>query len=689
MAKAKGATSLEARLARLGLRTDLDLALHLPLRYQDETRVTDAADLQPGGWAQLEGEIQRVESLRQPRHQVRATLVDATGSITLRWLHTWPGLVKQLESGQRWRISGEVRGGFWGLEILHPKLKALPRRQFEVGSATEPDVEPQPELTPIYPTTEGLTQPVLRRRILAALARVQLPEILPQALWDEIPGPPLAHALQRLHHPPVDVPLVSLFDRTDPAWQRVKYEELLAQQISLALARQKRRSLKAPMAQPVKARLVEALKGQLPFALTGAQLRVCHEIDTDLQRAHPMLRLLQGDVGSGKTVVAALAAARALEQGWQVALMAPTEVLLGQHVLRLQPWLSALGIPVYVLSGAQSIATRRKALQAIAEGELALVVGTQALVQDSVKFARLGLSIVDEQHRFGVGQRLALRSGMADGSVPHQLMMSATPIPRSLAMSLFADLDVSVIDERPPGRKPVVTKLFRDSRRAELITAVEGVLASGRQAYWVCPLVEESDALDLQNAVEVHAELQVQLSHRRIGLLHGRMSSEEKRQVMQAFEAAEIDLLVSTTVIEVGVDVPNATLMVIEHAERFGLAQLHQLRGRVGRGEGEAVCVLLYQTPLSNLGRERLRILHASQDGFEIAQRDLELRGPGEFLGARQSGLVGFRYADPVTDEWIADRARVHAAWLLQHAPEAAQAHLQRWLAQREHFLNA
>lgn len=671
-----------AALARLGLTDDTALVLHLPLRYEDETRITPIAELVPGQWAQVEGVIVRSDMSRGPRRQLVATLCDAAGDhLTLRWLHVFPGQQRQVAVGRHLRVRGDVRAGLLGLEMVHPRTRTVTLDE------TPESVLPA-SLTPVYPTTDGLSQPVLSRRIKAAVERMRLPEVLPQSLLDALGLMPLEPALRLLHAPPPDADVEALIHKHHPAWRRIKFEELLAQQLSLAKARAQRRQRRAPPGIAT-GTLHERLSASLPFALTRAQQRAAAEIDADLGRPWPMQRLLQGDVGSGKTVVAALAAARAIDAGWQVALMAPTEILAEQHYRKIASWLEPLGVAVAWLTGSQGARERRESLAALADGRARLVIGTHALIQDKVVFDALGLAIIDEQHRFGVGQRLTLRSKRDDAYEAHQLMMSATPIPRSLAMTAYADLDVSVIDELPPGRSPIVTKLIHDARRAEVIAAVNAQARQGRQVYWVCPLIEESESLELQTAVETYAALSDALPGLRVGLVHGRLSASEKATVMAEFKNGQIDVLVATTVIEVGVDVPNASLMVIEHAERFGLAQLHQLRGRVGRGSQASVCVLIYQTPLSRLARERLRILHASQDGFAIAQRDLELRGPGELLGARQSGALMMRHADLLEDHDLALQARDWAAWLLEHAPDAANAHLQRWLAQRESYLRA
>ncbi|SAI74814.1 ATP-dependent DNA helicase RecG [Bordetella ansorpii] len=571
-----------------------------------------------------------------------------------------------------------MRGGLFGREMVHPRM-------------SNADTALPEALTPVYPSTDGLPQPTLRRAVTQALESADLSDTLPDSVRGRYGLMAFEPAIRLLHAPPPGVSGHELAERAHPAWRRIKFDELLAQQLSLAAARAGRRSKRAdrlPMPrQP--GNLVERLYAALPFALTRAQQRVVDEIAVDLDQPYPMHRLLQGDVGSGKTVVAAVAAAQAISCGAQVAMMAPTELLAEQHFRKLASWLEPLGVGVAWLSGSLPAKTRREAAAAAADGSVDLVVGTQALVQDHVSFHRLGLSIVDEQHRFGVGQRLALsRKGEIDDALaPHQLHMSATPIPRTLAMTFFADLDVSVIDELPPGRTPVVTKLVSDARREEVIGHIAQAARQGQQAYWVCPLVEESEALELQTAVDTYEGMRADLPDLRIGLVHGRLPQAEKAAVMQAFRDGDVDLLVATTVIEVGVDVPNASLMVIEHAERFGLAQLHQLRGRVGRGSAESVCVLLYQTPLSQVARERLRAMFETNDGFEIARRDLEQRGPGEFLGKRQSGMALLRFADLDADAELAEQARDAAAALRRDHPDVVEAHLARWMRGREDFL--
>jgi len=698
----------QAALRKLGLVRDIDLALHLPLRYEDETRITPLRNARDGDTVQIEATVTACEVQLRPRRQLRVEVDDGTGTCELRFFSFYPSHQKTMAVGARLRIRGEVKGGFWGRQMLHPA--------FRLAGGELPQA-----LTPVYPTVAGLPQPYLRRAVAGALQRADLSETLPPGVaLPPLPGLSSQIGLQRawdlrealffLHHPTPDVALATLEDHSHPAWQRLKAEELLAQQLSQLTAKRERGRLRAPplqaSAEPGALALHEQLLAALPFALTAAQRRVCGEIAADLARTVPMHRLLQGDVGSGKTVVAALSAVIAIGAGWQCALMAPTEILAEQHFGKLVGWLEPLLAPlgkrVAWLAGAQK-KKERAAMLALAEsGEAALVVGTHAVIQEQVKFARLGLAVIDEQHRFGVAQRLALRQKLAStGMEPHMLMMSATPIPRTLAMSYYADLDVSTIDELPPGRTPIVTKLVADSRKDEVIARIGAQVAAGRQVYWVCPLIEESEALDLSNATATHADLSEALqgdqAHGRapvlVGLLHSRMPTAEKKAVMELFTRGTMGVLVSTTVIEVGVDVPNASLMVIEHAERFGLSQLHQLRGRVGRGAAASACVLLYSTGesgrLGETARDRLRAMAETSDGFEIARRDLEIRGPGEFLGARQSGAPLLRFADLATDTLLLDWARELAPVMLDGHPRQAQQHVERWLGGKSDYLKA
>ncbi|WP_232540001.1 ATP-dependent DNA helicase RecG [Azohydromonas aeria] len=665
-------------MLKLGLVRDIDLALHLPLRYEDETRITPIAQAREGDHVQIEGLVQQAQVELQPRRQLVVRLSDGSASLTLRFIHFYAAQQKVLAPGTRVRVRGEVRGGFFGREMVHPVFRAV-----------EPGAPLATALTPVYPASAQLPQAYLRKAVVSALSRAPLAELLPPQV---VPTglPTLRQALDFLHHPPPDVSMATLEDHSHPAWQRLKFEELLAQQLSQLQAQRERAKLAAPALVARAGGLREQLLAQLPFGLTGAQQRVVDEIAADLALSQPMHRLLQGDVGSGKTVVAALAAAVAMDAGWQCALMAPTEILAEQHFRKLVQWLEPLGVGIAWLTGSRKGKARQQMVERVASGEARLVVGTHAVIQQDVHFARLGLAIVDEQHRFGVAQRLELRKKLAHEALePHLLMMSATPIPRTLAMSYYADLDVSTIDELPPGRSPIVTKVFSDTRRDEVIARIADEVASGRQAYWVLPLIEESETLDLRNATEAHAELQAALPGVKVGLLHGRMAAAEKAAVMAEFSAGHMGLLVATTVIEVGVDVPNASLMVVEHAERFGLSQLHQLRGRVGRGAVASVCVLLYTGPLSQTGKSRLRAMAETTDGFEIARRDLEIRGPGEFMGARQSGDALLRFADLLEDTALLERARLLAPKLLDQYPDAAQAHVTRWLGSKAEFLKA
>ncbi len=679
----RAVTAADKALAKLGLVRDIDLALHLPLRYEDETRVVPIAALRDGESGQVEAVVTDSRVQFRPRRQLVVTLKDDSGDLVLRFLHFYPSQQKTLATGRLVRARGEARGGFFGLEMVHPS--------FKVVSAGAPLPS---SLTAVYPSTVRLSQAVLRKAVAAGLARADLDEIVPPSLMPpQLPN--LREALRRLHEPAPGLDAQALEDRSHPAWQRLKFDELLAQQLSQLQAKRERERQRAPPFPRSRDGLRESLLAQLPFHLTPAQRRVADEIARDLTRAVPMHRLLQGDVGSGKTVVAALAAAVVIGAGWQCALMAPTEILAEQHLKKLVGWLAPLGITVAWLTGSRKGKARAKMMEQVASGEAALVVGTHAVIEEQVRFARLGLAIIDEQHRFGVTQRLALRAKLAENNAagealePHMLMMSATPIPRTLAMTLFADLDVSTIDALPPGRTPIETRLFSDSKRDEVIARIRDEAAHGRQVYWVCPLVEASAVLDLQNATATHAQLCEALPGRMIGLIHGRMPAAEKTAVMSLFTSGQVAVLVATTVIEVGVDVPNASLMVVEHAERFGLSQLHQLRGRVGRGETASVCVLLYTAPLSDAAKARLKAMLETGDGFEISRRDLEIRGPGEMLGARQSGAALLRFADPLEDEALLLEARRVAEALLESQPEAAARHIERWLGGRSHYLNA
>lgn len=667
---------LREQLARVGVTSSWALLLHLPLRYEDETQLLLINDLEPGTPSLIEATVIDQQIQYRPRRQLVCRVSDDSGELNLRYLNFYPSQIKQLAIGNRLRFFGEARMGFLGLEMVHPRAKA-------VGSQ---DVAQT--LTPVYPTTAGLGQAAIIRVLGRALKHIPLRDTLPAPLLKQLGLWTLAEALHYLHAPPPEASLFELEERRHPAWRRLQFDELLAQQLSLIEARWMRQRQQAPRLLG-DGRQSRQLLEQLPFELTKAQQRVVNEIARDLACGHPMNRLLQGDVGSGKTIVAALAALQAIESGYQVAFMAPTEILAEQHFKKLCLWLEPLGIQTVWLTGSQKKKERVAALEAIQSGSAQLVAGTHALFQEQVVFARLGLVIVDEQHRFGVAQRLALRAKGAENQQPHLLMMSATPIPRTLSMSYLADLDVSTIDELPPGRTPIQTKLISSSRRPELMQRLQNYCADGQQVYWVCPLIEESEVLELQTAQDTHEMLSQALPHLRIGLVHGRLSPAEKAATMLAFSRHELDVLVATTVIEVGVDVPNASLMVIDHAERFGLAQLHQLRGRVGRGAAESLCILLYETPLSEMARERLKIMHESTDGFEIARQDLHLRGPGEFLGARQSGAPMMRFADIEQHAELLELAAQVAVELLEKEPAIAQAHVERWHGGRAEWLKA
>ncbi len=768
---------IQKALDKLGLRRDIDLALHLPLRYEDETRITRLRDAREGDTVQIEAVVTACEVTLKGRRQLLVTVDDGSDTCTLRFFSFYPSQQKALSVGSRIRARGEVKGGFLGWTMMHPS--------FRTAGGDLPTA-----LTPVYPTVAGLPQPYLRKVVLSGVARADLSETIPPEIGGKnspLPSLNIHSSLLFLHNPAPDVSLATLQDHSHPAWQRLKLEELLAQQLSQLQSKRARDLLRAPslapapaQASPVRLRrnedrpkpspvrllpsnkrapgpvqglsLHERLLSVLPFQLTAAQQRVCREIAHDIARPSPMHRLLQGDVGSGKTVVAALAAALCIDAGWQCALMAPTEILAEQHFRKLIGWLEPLGVKTAWLTGSQKTKERREMLALIASGEAGLVIGTHAVIQDKVQFKNLALAIIDEQHRFGVAQRLALRAKMtvpppdpesaqghrgtgsagpqgvaplrgedatrseqATGVEPHLLMMTATPIPRTLAMSYYADLEVSTIDELPPGRTPIVTKVVNDARRDEVIHRIRDQLALGRQVYWVCPLIEESEALDLTNATETHQALSDALADCRrpdglpvmVGLLHSRMPVAEKKAVMSLFVGAPdspaspghagpnaaMGVLVSTTVIEVGVDVPNASLMVIEHAERFGLSQLHQLRGRVGRGAAASACVLLYSTGdaprLGETARARLKAMVETNDGFEIARRDLEIRGPGEFLGARQSGAALLRFADLATDTELLNWARAAAPVILDRYPDLAEKHVHRWLGSKAEYLKA
>ncbi|MEI7739600.1 MAG: ATP-dependent DNA helicase RecG [Betaproteobacteria bacterium] len=731
MASVKPLSAPQKALHKLGLDSPLALALHLPFRYEDDTQLSSLRTAQQGEPIQFEAEVLSHEVVYRPKRQLKVEVLSDGLTCTLRFFNFYPSQLKQFQVGVQLRLKGEIRGGMFGLSMMHPVV--------QIAGAPLPQT-----LTPIYASSAGLAQSYIRKAVLSGLKKAtelglfepSIPASLePEDLW------PLKEALQFLHMPEQGTKLHTLEDQTHPAWRRLKAEELLAQQLSQMKARLVRSQVKAP-ALKIKAKeskkktarpLVESLREQLPFQLTNAQTRVLQEIASDLVLSTPMHRLLQGDVGSGKTVVAALAAAQCIDAGWQCALMAPTEILAHQHFEKLSLWLEPLlgvqGLKVAWLTGSQKKKDKTQALIDIEQGQAALVIGTHAIIQEQVKFKHLGLAIIDEQHRFGVEQRLTLRKkskptneqlgerfeqtavqvdSSKEALEPHLLMMSATPIPRTLAMSYFADLDVSTLDELPPGRTPVVTKLFAEHKRQELIERVKYQILQGFQVYWVCPLIEESETMDLSNATQTHMELAQALEGLgdehgakgqglskdvHVGLLHSKMHEQDKKAVMQAFKEGKIQVLVSTTVIEVGVDVPNASLMVIEHAERFGLSQLHQLRGRVGRGSAASTCVLLYALGehgrLSETASQRLKAMLQTQDGFEIAKRDLEIRGPGEFLGARQSGASLLRYADPLLDMDLMQWAQSLAPTMWSTYPQMALAHLARWQTMRSEYLKA
>jgi len=664
---------------RLGWRTVQDVLFHLPFRYQDRTRITPIGSLRPGMEALLVGTIDLADVVFRGRRSLLVRVSDGTGHLTLRFFHFSGAQQNNLERGRRIRCFGEVRMGSAGLEMIHPEYELL---------ADDADPQPVAALTPFYPTTEGVHQLTVRKLVGQALDRhlANIPEWLPNELLAELQLPTLSEALVYVHRPPPNANIAELEQGSHPSQQRLVFEELLAHHLSLKRLRARLQDQPAPAFSGDGGRAAQLLAA-LPFALTGAQQRVLEEVRADLQRPHPMQRLVQGDVGSGKTIVAALAALAAIDAGYQVAVMAPTELLAEQHWHNFNQWLMPLGIEVAWMSGKLSAKNRRTMLELIASGRAPVAVGTHALFQDEVEFARLGFVIVDEQHRFGVHQRLLLREkGRHNGSVPHQLIMTATPIPRTLAQAFYADLDVSVIDELPPGRKPVETVVVPDSRRAEVVARVHAACREGRQAYWVCPLIEESDQLQAEAATDTAATLTAALPELRIGLVHGRLKSAEKEAVMRRFKDGQVQLLVATTVIEVGVDVPNASLMIIENAERLGLSQLHQLRGRVGRGAAQSSCVLLYHAPLSDTARERLAVLRDTRDGFEIARRDLEMRGPGEVLGTRQTGEQAFHIADLVRDQKLLPRIEHAATLLMEKYPERVTPLISRWLGVREHY---
>jgi len=672
--------AMAEKLAKVGLENLQDVLFHLPLRYQDRTRVVPIGQLRPGQDAVIEGVVSGADVTMGKRRSLVVRLGDGTGVLSLRFYHFSNAQKEGLKRGTHLRCYGEARPGASGLEIYHPEYRAL--------NGDEPPPPVEQTLTPIYPSTEGLTQQRLRqlcKQSLSMLGPRSLPDWLPDALARDYQLAPLDDAIRCLHNPPADAHLDELAAGQHWARHRLAFTELLTHQLSQQRLRESLRSLRAPVLPKAK-RLPAQYLANLGFQPTGAQQRVAGEIAYDLSQHEPMLRLVQGDVGAGKTVVAALAALQALEAGYQVALMAPTEILAEQHYITFKRWLEPLGIEVAWLAGKLKGKARASALEQIAGGA-PMVVGTHALFQEEVKFQRLALAIIDEQHRFGVQQRLALRKkGVAGELCPHQLIMTATPIPRTLAMSAYADLDTSVLDELPPGRTPVNTVLVVDSRRFEVVERVRAACAEGRQAYWVCTLIEESEELTCQAAESTFEELGSALGELRVGLIHGRMKPAEKAEVMAEFKQGSLQLLVATTVIEVGVDVPNASLMIIENPERLGLAQLHQLRGRVGRGSAVSHCVLLYHPPLSQIGRERLGIMRETNDGFVIAEKDLELRGPGEMLGTRQTGLLQFKVADLMRDADLLPAVRDAAQALLARWPDHVSPLLDRWLRHGQQY---
>ncbi len=668
----------ESRLARLGLHTLQDLLFHLPLRYVDRTRITPMGSLRPGLEVLVQGQIDLAQIRFGRRRSLLCRIIDGTGSVTLRFFHFNRAQQANLERGTTIRCWGQARAGARGMEMIHPEYR-------RVQEDAADDLEDT--LTPVYPATERLPQSVLRRLTTQALAALKtapeaLEDFLPERVSRNLALPRLHDAISLMHTPPPGTDTDQLLTGRHPAQRRLAFEELLAHQISLRLLRREVRTLRAPSLLAGDGNLLNRFLAGLEFKLTRAQRRTLQDVQRDLAAAIPMLRLVQGDVGSGKTVIAAAAAVQTLAAGYQAALMAPTELLAEQHRDNLSRWFATVELPVLTLTGRVTGRERKQHLQRLADGELVMTVGTHALLQEGVSFGRLGLVVIDEQHRFGVHQRLALvEKGANLETFPHQLVLTATPIPRTLAMTLFADLDVSVIDELPPGRQPVQTVVTSADRRAEIMQGIRNACAQGRQAYWVCPRIEESEDDQFQAAEETARMLTEQLSTLRIGLVHGRMPGRERDRAMQAFRAGTFDVLVATTVIEVGVDVPNATLMVIENAERLGLAQLHQLRGRIGRGQYASNCLLLYQAPLAALARARLETMRATTDGFVIAEKDLELRGPGEILGSRQTGLQRMRVADLARDARLIPQVQRVADMMIERHPERLAALTARWVS--------
>lgn len=673
--------SIDNKIAKLGLIRPIDFALWIPLRYEDETVITPISQAQPDLKQQFEGRIYDVDISYGNKKTLTATLSDDSGTLSLRWIHFYPNLVGYLKSGPVVRVRGLVKGSpKWRCTIIHPEIKKI--------------TDPLPaNLTPIYSTTAGLTQDVLRKKIKLNLELAKtngdFRDTLPPQILNKYSLPAFEEAIFTLHNPKLSE-AKSIENKTHPAWHRLVFDELLAQQLTLQLARDKREQLKAIPLELNDRSLFEGVINEFSLELTGAQKRVISEITEDLKKPKPMNRLLQGDVGSGKTIVAALAASLVISNGYQVALMAPTEILAEQHYLKLSKWFNPLGIEIVRLYGSLSAKEKNSVYEAILKSTANFVIGTQALIQEKVEFANLGLLIVDEQHRFGVIQRLTLnKKGELGEYIPHQLSMSATPIPRTLAMSYLADIDVSTIDELPPGRTPILTKLIKKERRDQVAFHIRDEVKKGLQAYWVCPLVEESEALQLQSAVDTYNWIRNLLPDIKVGLVHGQLKSSEKNDIMQKFKDNECQILVATTVIEVGVDVPNASIMVIEHAERFGLAQLHQLRGRVGRGQNSSTCILIYQEPLTVVGKERLKAMYETTDGFEIARRDLEIRGPGELLGQKQSGVAMLRFAQIQVDTATLEFVRDEAKNLIRNYPDLVQNHIDRWTFGKEELLRS
>ena len=666
------------KLTKLGLHNLEDLLFHLPFRYEDRTRITPIGSLRPETGVVIEGEVMAADVVFGRRRSLLCKVADGTGMVTLRFYHFTAAQKNNLERGRPIRVYGEPRPGAAGLEFYHP--------EYQIAHGHQPLPPLEKALTPVYPTTDGVSQKTLRNLTTQALAYLQAHpprELIPSTLLDQSGLPSLTDALTKLHNPRPDDPVNLLLEGQHPAVQRLVMEEMVAHQLGMLQKRAGQKAFHAPRLTGTT--LFDRLQASLPFALTGAQQRVIAELMKDMGQPHPMLRLVQGDVGSGKTLVAAAAALAAIEAGYQVALMAPTELLAEQHRDNFRQWLSPLGIEVHWLAGSLGAKARRETNAALADGSANIVVGTHALFQDAVQFHRLGLTIIDEQHRFGVQQRLALREkGRVETrhgvQVPHQLVLTATPIPRTLAMSVYGDLDTSVIDEMPPGRKPIDTLVLPEGRRPQVIERINDACQAGTQAYWVCTLIEESEELQAQAAEATYEELQAALPELTVELVHGRMKAKEKAERMARFSSGQAQLLIATTVIEVGVDVPNATLMVMENAERLGLAQLHQLRGRVGRGGEQSYCLLLYKSPLSLTGKQRLAVMRDTTDGFVIAEEDLKLRGPGEWLGTRQTGDLAFRIANLVRDEALMEPAREVADRLLQECPSLVDPLLRRWL---------